>query len=229
MAGHGRTSWDDVAVVTVSILPSCCALRKAKLASRLLFRAQGVGEGCRCEQYRVHAAIGRLVKSGLVSGEALSGRWRPRPPAPFLLRQRKAFWLASNRTRNLNWPRWGSVRKCAAPVFSAVFCRVFRQVRQSFDELPSGLHELRQSVRRPSMVFSRFPPPSCMSTMSPGVTRISSAACGLPLVVSSQWCRRPGQCRQPRVFHDAPYFGRKLPPGAHPRSLALCPVASSIA
>ena len=66
MAGHGRTSWDDVAVVTVSILRLVARYEKqngepASLSRRELAKVVGVSE------YRVHAAI---VKSGLVSSEA---------------------------------------------------------------------------------------------------------------------------------------------------------------
>ena len=69
MAGHGRTSWDDVAVVTVSILRLVARYEKqngepASLSRRELAKVVGVSE------YHVHAAIGRLVKSGLVSSEA---------------------------------------------------------------------------------------------------------------------------------------------------------------
>lgn len=69
MAGHGRTSWDDVAVVTVSILRLVARYEKqngepASLSRRELAKVVGVSE------YRIHAAIGRLVKSGLVSSEA---------------------------------------------------------------------------------------------------------------------------------------------------------------
>lgn len=69
MAGHGRTSWDDVAVVTVSILRLVARYEKqngksASLSRRELAKVVGVSE------YRVHAAIGRLVKSGLINSEA---------------------------------------------------------------------------------------------------------------------------------------------------------------
>ena len=99
MAGHGRTSWDDVAVVTVSILRLVARCEKqngepASLSRRELAKVVGVSE------YRVHAAIGRLVKSGLVSSEARYRTMAAALPTPFLLRQRgRRFWLASNRTR----------------------------------------------------------------------------------------------------------------------------------
>ena len=71
MAGHGRTSWDDVAVVTVSILRLVARCEKqngepASLSRREMAKVVGVSE------YRVHAAIRRLVGSGsgLVSSEA---------------------------------------------------------------------------------------------------------------------------------------------------------------
>lgn len=69
MTGHGRTSWDDVAVVTVSILRLVARYEKqngepASLSRREMAKVVGVSE------YRVHAAIRRLVGSGLVSSEA---------------------------------------------------------------------------------------------------------------------------------------------------------------
>ncbi len=69
MAGHGRTSWDDVAVVTVSILRLVARYEKqngepASLSRREMAKVVGVSE------YRVHAAIRRLVGSGLVNSEA---------------------------------------------------------------------------------------------------------------------------------------------------------------
>lgn len=98
MAGHGRTSWDDVAVVTVSILRLVARYEKqngepASLSRRELAKVVGVSE------YRVHTAIGRLVKSGLVNSEARYRDDGGRAATPFLLRQRERFWLASNRTR----------------------------------------------------------------------------------------------------------------------------------
>lgn len=65
MAGHGRTSWDDVAVVTVSIL---------RLVAR--YEKQN-GEGCRRE--RISRACGHTPSCRLGPREqrsALSRRWR---------------------------------------------------------------------------------------------------------------------------------------------------------
>ena len=68
MAGHGRTSWDDVAVVTVSVLRHIARQEKIAgdavcLSRRELAELAGVSE------YRVHAAIRRLVGSGLIASE----------------------------------------------------------------------------------------------------------------------------------------------------------------
>lgn len=49
MAGHGRTSWDDVAVVTVSILRLVARYEKQNGKPASLF-AQGIGKGCRRER-----------------------------------------------------------------------------------------------------------------------------------------------------------------------------------
>lgn len=68
MAGHGRTSWDDVAVVTVSVLRHIARVEKqtgeaVAMSRRELATLAGVSE------YRVHAAVRRLVGSGLVRSE----------------------------------------------------------------------------------------------------------------------------------------------------------------
>ena len=119
MAGHGRTSWDDVAVVTVSILRLVARYEKqngepASLSRRELAKVVGVSE------YRVHAAIGRLVKSGLVSSEA---RYRD-DGAPHCLRP---FCYASgegvfgwHRIEHAQFKlaRGGSVRKIRCPISS---------------------------------------------------------------------------------------------------------------
>ena len=58
MAGHGRTSWDDVAVVTVSIL-RLVARCESKTVSPLRFRRNGevvgVSEGIAC--MRLYAVL----------------------------------------------------------------------------------------------------------------------------------------------------------------------------
>lgn len=97
MAGHGRTSWDDVAVVTVSILRLVARYEKqngepASLSRREMAKVVGVSE------YRVHAAIRRLVGSGLVNSEAryrdMAVVWRMRFPSP--MPARRSWWGLNN-------------------------------------------------------------------------------------------------------------------------------------
>ena len=109
MAGHGRTSWDDVAVVTVSILRLVARYEKqngkpASLSRRELAKVVGVSE------YRVHAAIGRLVKSGLINSEA-----RYRDDGGRLANALSV----THRIGHVQFKlaRWGSVRKMCRPCF----------------------------------------------------------------------------------------------------------------
>ncbi len=69
MAGHGRTSWDDVAVVTVSVLRSIARCEKQEGAGVCLSR-RDLASMASVSEYRAHAAVRRLVGSGLVSSEA---------------------------------------------------------------------------------------------------------------------------------------------------------------
>ena len=73
MAGHGRTSWDDVAIVTVNVLRSIARAQRQAEGDALLSRRE-LAELSGVSEYRVHAALRRLVSSGLVTSEE---RYRP--------------------------------------------------------------------------------------------------------------------------------------------------------
>lgn len=68
MAGHGRTSWDDVAVVTASVLRNIARCERKEGAAVCLSR-KDIASMVGVSEYRAHAAVRRLVGSGLVSSE----------------------------------------------------------------------------------------------------------------------------------------------------------------
>ncbi len=69
VAGHGRTSWDDVALVTVSVLRGVARREKQDGAAVCLSRRE-IASMANVSEYRAHAAVRRLVGSGLISSEA---------------------------------------------------------------------------------------------------------------------------------------------------------------